>query len=239
MQSELEDAEGDEDKLGRRLDDLLNHLGFDEGTLEARLGALEWAVRHAGEREESRARARPTAEIEVDLERLQLEAARLRRPEWASIKASDAAEPDTATLHARRDDLKSRLSATPAAVDIERLSDRHSAMERRVASLESKLGDGHSEAAVAQLADVQQYLLAHLTQAAHVGPRDEPVPVVLDEPFLRVPAERKWELLDMLRRLGEKTQLIYLTDDAFVTAWARRRAAAGLITLLEPVSESV
>jgi hypothetical protein len=42
----------------------------------------------------------------------------------------------------------------------------------------------------------------------------------------------------MLRRLGEKTQLIYLTDDPFVTAWARRRAAAGLITLLEPVTES-
>jgi uncharacterized protein YhaN len=130
------------------------------------------------------------------------------------------------------------MSAHPASsVDLDRLSDRHSALERRVAALESKAG-GFDEAAVSQLADVHQYLLAHLTKAAHVGMHDESVPVVLDEPFLRVAAERKWELLDMLRRLGEKTQLVYLTDDPFVTAWARRRAAAGLIILLEPVAET-
>ena len=82
---------------------------------------------------------------------------------------------------------------------------------------------------------MQQYLLAHLTRAGHCGPQDESVPVVLDEPFLRIAADRKWELLDMLRRLGETTQLIYLTDDPYVGAWARRRASAGLITLLEPV----
>ena len=29
----------------------------------------------------------------------------------------------------------------------------------------------------------------------------------------------------MLRRLGERTQLMYLTDDPFVGAWARRRAS--------------
>ena len=82
---------------------------------------------------------------------------------------------------------------------------------------------------------MQQYLLAHLTKAGHAGPSDDSVPVLLDEPFLRIGAERKWELLDMLRRLGETTQLIYLTDDPFVGAWARRRASAGLIPLLEPV----
>jgi uncharacterized protein YhaN len=108
-------------------------------------------------------------------------------------------------------------------------------MERRVAALEAQHDPGRAEATIGQLADVQQYLLSHLTKAAHAGPYDESVPVLLDEPFLRVPAERKWELLDMMRRLGEKTQLIYLTDDAFVSAWARRRAGAGLITLLEPL----
>jgi uncharacterized protein YhaN len=61
------------------------------------------------------------------------------------------------------------------------------------------------------------------------------VPVLLDDPFVRVPAERKWELMDMLRRLSEKTQLLYLTDDPFVGAWARRRADSGEISLLEPV----
>jgi uncharacterized protein YhaN len=63
------------------------------------------------------------------------------------------------------------------------------------------------------------------------------VPVILDDPFVRVPAERKWELMDLVARLGEKTQLVYLTDDAFVGAWARRRTATGSITLLEPVED--
>ncbi len=240
MQAELDDAASDEEKLRAHLDDLLNQLGFDEGNIEARTGALERAVRNAAEREEARARARPPEEIEGDLNRLQAEAARMRRPEWASLMPSDAVEPDADELRSRREALRARLAATPAtATDIERLADRHGAMELRVASLESKFGNGHSEAVVAQLADVQQYLLAHLTQAAHVGPQDESVPVVLDEPLLRVAAERKWELLDMLRRFGEKTQLIYLTDDPFVTAWSRRRAAAGVITLLEPDTEPV
>jgi uncharacterized protein YhaN len=61
------------------------------------------------------------------------------------------------------------------------------------------------------------------------------VPVLLDDPFVRVAAERKWELMDMLRRLSEKTQVLYLTDDAFIGAWARRRSDAGEIALLEPV----
>ena len=108
-------------------------------------------------------------------------------------------------------------------------------MERRVAALEAQHDPTHEQTAVSELADVQQYLLAHLTKAAHAGPHDESVPVLLDEPFLRIGAERKWELLDMLRRLGDKNQLVYLTDDPFVGAWARRRAAAGLITLLEPI----
>jgi uncharacterized protein YhaN len=108
-------------------------------------------------------------------------------------------------------------------------------MERRVASLEAQVDNDHPGTTIAQVADVQQYLLAHLTRAAHCGPQDESVPVVLDEPFLRIAADRKWELLDMLRRLGETTQLIYLTDDPYVGAWARRRASAGLITLLEPI----
>ena len=119
-------------------------------------------------------------------------------------------------------------------IDYERLQDRRDAMERRIAALESQFDDS-PESTIAQVADVQQYLVAHLTKAGHCGPDDESVPVLLDEAFLRIAPERKWELLDMLRRLGERTQLIYLTDDPFVSAWARRRASAGLITLLEPV----
>jgi hypothetical protein len=236
-QETLEEAESDEEKLAGRLDDLLHQLGFRDGTLDARAGALDWAVDRAAERKDARTRARPRAEIEEDLVRLQNEARRLRRPEWATVQPSDADGPDIDVLAARQVELRALLDAEPreVVIDLDRLVDRHSAMERRVASLEAQIDNGRPGTTIAQVADVQQYLLAHLTRAGHCGTQDESVPVVLDEPFVRIAADRKWELLDMLRRLGETTQLIYLTDDPYVGAWARRRASAGLITLLEPV----
>jgi hypothetical protein len=221
--------------LANGLDDLLHQLGFREGTLEARVGALEWAVDRAIERETARSRARSRDEIEADVVRLQNESRRLRRPEWASVQASDADGPDVAALTSRKAELERLIESSTEPIDLERLADRHAAMERRVSSLEAQHDSAHEATTIGQLADVQQYLLAHLTKAGHAGPYDESVPVVLDDPFVRIAAERKWELLDMLRRLGEKTQLVYLTDDPFVGAWARRRASAGLITLLEPV----
>src|SRR5262249_36676449 len=157
-----------------------------------------------------------------DLTRLENEARRLRRPEWASVQAADAVGPDVDELRARHSELQAKFESTKeTVVDLERLADRHSAMERRVAALETQIEAAQPDSVIAQVADVQQYLVAHLTKAGHCGPNDESVPVILDDPFLRIAAERKWELLDMLRRLGEKTQLIYLTDDPFVGAWAR------------------
>lgn len=235
-QEELVEAEAEQEKAGSRLDDLLHHLGFRDGTLDARAGALEWAVERAAERQEARRRARSDADIEADLERLQAEARRLRRPEWATVQPSDANGPDMDDLVARRSSLQAQIDSNhDEPVDYERLRDRRDAMERRITALESQLDAEFPESTIAQVADVQQYLVAHLTKAGHCGPDDEAVPVVLDEAFLRIAPERKWELLDMLRRLGEHTQLIYLTDDAFVGTWARRRASAGLITLLEPI----
>lgn len=235
-QEELGEAEAEEEKLANRLDDLLHHLGFRDGTLEARAGALDWAVERAAERQEARGRARSRTEIEEDLQRLQNESRRLRRPEWATVQPSEADGPDVDELEARKAALQAELtSVKEEPVDYERLQDRRDAMERRIAALESQLDADYPESTIAQVADVQQYLVSHLTKAGHCGPDDESVPVLLDEAFLRIAPERKWELLDMLRRLGERTQLIYLTDDAFVSAWARRRASAGLITLLEPI----
>jgi hypothetical protein len=234
-QEQLEDAEAVEQKYANHLDDLLHQLGFRDGTLEARVGALDWAVDRATEREDARSRARSRGDIEDDLVRLQNEARRLRRPEWASVQASEANGPGLEELMVRKAELERMLEGVKVGDDLERLADRHSAMGRRVAALEAQYDPTHEQTTISQLADVQQYLLAHLTKAGHAGPYDDSVPVLLDEPFLRIGAERKWELLDMLRRLGESTQLIYLTDDPFVGAWARRRASAGLITLLEPV----
>jgi hypothetical protein len=119
---------------------------------------------------------------------------------------------------------------------VARLADRHAAVERRVAALEARLGGIDVNGDPSVLADIQQHLLASLTQAAQAGPHADPVPVILDEVFQRVPAERTWELLDLVHRLSERHQLIYLSDDAFVAAWARQQAD-GEVLLLEPAPD--
>lgn len=236
-QTGLDDAEVDEQKLAGRLDDLLLQLGFDAGPLDARVGALEWAVSRAGEREAARNRARPRAEIEAELRDLQNAAASLRRPEWSAVTAADASSPDIGELEARRVVVLDQLTAARAEVDVDRLADRHAAVERRVAALEARLGGHDVNGDPGAIADIQQHLLAHLGTASQAGPHGDPVPVILDEVFLRVPADRKFDLLDLLHRLAERHQLLYLSDDAFVAAWARQRALDGSITLLELTPE--
>lgn len=146
------------------------------------------------------------------------------------MTAAEAAHPDISQLEARRGELVDQLSAARAEVDVDRLAGRHAALERRVAALEVRFGSGDPGA----IADIQQHLLSHLAKAARAAPHGDPVPVILDEVFVRVPADRRWDLLDLLHRLSEEHQLVYLSDDAFVAAWARQRALDGTVTLFEP-----
>jgi hypothetical protein len=81
---------------------------------------------------------------------------------------------------------------------------------------------------------VHQRLVARLARARHHGPDREPVPAVLNEVFGALPPDIAWDLLDMVERLSERAQVVYLTDDAFVRAWARQRAEEGAISFLDP-----
>jgi hypothetical protein len=237
LQGELEVAEGREEDTARLLSNHLLQLGFDTGELDARVGALEWAVSQAREREEARANARPTAVIEAELVTLEETARRMKRPEWADVSPAEAALPDIVELEETRAKLAARLREDGPDVDVVRLADRQSALERRVMALEARHGGHDVNGDPGVLADIQQHLLARLTQCATAGPHGDPVPAVLDEVFLRVPAERKWDLLDLLYRLSERHQLIYLTDDPFVAAWASQNTSD--LSLLAPEPETV
>jgi hypothetical protein len=240
LQAELEAVEAEEASLAAAVTTVLDRAGIPDGELGERVDGLDWAVERAEERQRARARARARDVVEDDLVRLEAEARRLRRPEWATVTPSEAGTTAAAGLVQRRSELRAELERARALeADVERLADRHGAMERRVAALESHHGASGEAAMSAMIADVQQELLAHLTNANHHTGDDDRVPVLLDEPFLRIPADRKWELLDMLLRLSERVQLVYLTDDPYVTAWGRRRATDGSVLLLEPDPEPV
>lgn len=163
---------------------------------------------------------------------LEEQARSLHQPGWGTVTPAEADTPDIEELEARREVLAEAAgTARPVSEgDLERLRDRQAALGRRVAALEAKLGAYGDPGAIA---DLQQALLARFTSAAQAGPGDDPIPMVLDEVFLRVPPDRTWDLLDLVLRLAERHQVIYLTEEAFVAAWARQRALDGSITLLE------
>jgi len=235
-QLQLEDAEARAEEIAAGLDEQLLQLGFTSGELEERVGALHGAVARASEREAARANARPDAEIRAELDQLQETARRLHRPEWSTVTSAEAEAPDIGELEERHEKLLVTLSTVRPEVDVVKLTDRHAALERRVVALEARHGGHDANGDPGAVADIQQHLLGRLTKAAQAGAHADAVPALLDEVFLRVPAERKWDLLDVLYRLSERHQLVYLTDDPFVAAWAQQ-CATDSITLLAPEPE--
>ena len=87
------------------------------------------------------------------------------------------------------------------------------------------------------LNDVHQFLLTHLAAVSRSGPAGESVPVIFNEAFVRVPADKRLQLLELLDRLADKVQVVYLTDDATASAWARKRVEGRTVGLLEPIGE--
>ena len=241
LQRELEVAERAEDASRTELVNLLNTLGFEAEDLPVAIGALDRALSAAAERNEARTSARHPEVVEGELQLLEERARQEHRPEWGtSVTADDAAEPDVAQLRQRRQSTAEAYATASALVpDVEHLADRRNAVERRVTVLEAAMGDSPAAAALADTGDIERYLLARLTSVRNTGPGRVPMPLLLDEPFLRIHGSRKRELLDLLERLSGRAQLVYLTDDPDVVLWARRAAGNGSVLLLEPSSVSV
>ena len=241
LQDVLEQAERAERELAAEVEEHLGHLGFPDGLIDTRVSAFERAVTRASEREEARQRARPPEEIEAELAAVQAAVDEAYRPQYVNLTAADAEEePDLDALRQERAGLTERLQTARAGLpDIDRMADRHTALERRVLALEAKYASNGATPGPGALADVQQFLLSHLTSVSHSGPAGESVPVVFNDAFARVPGAKKLELLSLLERLSDKVQVIYLTDDVAAAAWARKRTEVRAVGLLEPIGEPV
>jgi hypothetical protein len=240
LQQAMEKAEADATAIGEKLDARLAELGFDEGDLSARLGGFDWALTRAEERLRTREGARPLAEVEAELATLEARVRREGRPEWAAkVSPADAIEPDLAELEARKDEARSAYNAAVKLVpDVQRVVDRKSALERRVAVLEAGLD---SSGAITRVSahEIEPQLQARLAAARRPGSHDETIPLFIDEALFRLRSEVKWALLDMIERCANQVQMIYLTDDPEVVTWARRRVGVDALSLLEPTAETV
>jgi hypothetical protein len=234
---ELDEAVRAEEAAAAALSNVLDDAGAAPAAhIEDRLDEFDAAVTTAAAREEVRAGARDIDEVDAELTHLRTSAERLHRPEWGAVTAEEADEPDLDQLQRERSELVAEAEAV-APIDLTRLSDRHAALGRRVAALETRLDDGGGTGGTA--AEIESRVTAFLAAASQAGPHRDPVPVLLDDVLSAAPADRRWDLLDRLVRLSEHHQVLYLTDDAFVSAWARQRSADGSVRLLEPSPEPV
>ena len=86
-------------------------------------------------------------------------------------------------------------------------------------------------------AELAHWLAARFTALRRVGPAGESLPLVLDDPLVGVDAGVKQWVLELIGRSAGSPQVVYLTADPDVAAWARLEAMAGHLSVLEPAPE--
>jgi hypothetical protein len=83
-------------------------------------------------------------------------------------------------------------------------------------------------------ADLAHSFVSRLADLRHAGASGESIPLILDEPLSGVDASVKQWMLELVGRSAGTPQVVYLTEDDDVAAWARMEAMAGHLAVIEP-----
>lgn len=129
--------------------------------------------------------------------------------------------------------LEKQRSGVDDPAEMRRVTERVAAMAKRVHELRTSLISGRRSRDGEALSNAAAVLQAKFTAAGSLGIHNERLPIVFDDAFVDAAASRKWDLLDLVRRLAVHNQVLYLTGDPFVAVWARRAAEQGRIMLIE------
>lgn len=87
-------------------------------------------------------------------------------------------------------------------------------------------------------ADLAHAFVSRLADLRHAGETGESLPLILDEPLAGVdPSIKQW-MLELVGRSAGTPQVVYLTEDVDVAAWARMEAVAGHLGVIEPAPEA-
>ena len=89
-----------------------------------------------------------------------------------------------------------------------------------------------------ETAELAHSLISHMTRLRAVGRAGESMPLIIDDPFVGIPAETRAALLELLARSAGSPQLVLLTEQADVADWARLEALTGEVALVEPVADA-
>lgn len=236
LQIAMADAQDAERKVALRLEELLDGLGFRDGNLEARVGALGWAIDEARQRQARRSTATPTAQLQAERDRLkQIVQGKNNQLPPPAAPRTDRDEAAITVLQQRRDELRHRLSEITAP-DLGAARLQHDRLALRLAAIANEL----SEEGIGLSEDTEERLVATLTnlRPSWFDASDDPMPAVLDEPFTAVPAQRRGRLLNLVLAAAETTQVVLLTSDPHIALWGRAQAARNTLSLLEPTPEA-
>ena len=88
-------------------------------------------------------------------------------------------------------------------------------------------------------AELAQSMIVRLAELRHIGSGGESVPLVLDDPLAGMTISVKQWMLELLGRSAGSPQVVYLTEDDDVAAWARIEALAGTLELIEPATVDI
>lgn len=86
------------------------------------------------------------------------------------------------------------------------------------------------------LADAARLLVERVGTLRHVGLTRERLPLILDEPFIGLDAGDTVRLLETVRRLAAFHQVLLVTGNPEVEAWATRLASSGQLSMVRPES---
>ena len=79
-----------------------------------------------------------------------------------------------------------------------------------------------------------ELLLKRVDELQAVGPFDDELPLILEEPFEGLePVALRW-LLELLLRVGGHPQLVLLTEEPEIAGWAEREAVSGNVAVVAP-----
>ncbi|QGG93835.1 SdpI family protein [Actinomarinicola tropica] len=79
-----------------------------------------------------------------------------------------------------------------------------------------------------------QELVVRLSEARRLGASGESFPLVLDDPFVDFQSAVKPALLELLGEASNRQQILLLTEDPDVAAWARLESLTGALSVVEP-----
>jgi hypothetical protein len=227
----LEEAESAHRAAEERLEALLNHAGIlprgnPGDDLAARVSAVASRVAEAALHQKTPPSSPILAAMEAELSEARATLAALARDdrdERPLVSVARLLDPEP-LLEERSRLFEEAYRVERELPDVGRLEDRRAALTRRIALLEAASQAGYQ---LKTVEEAEMVLLGRIAQARRVGPRAEPIPLMVDDALAGFSRQDKHDLLHLLARLTEATQVVYLTDDPVTLEWAAARAREG------------